>query len=157
MKMVNDLGFEQIAVPLTVDCEDCPRSSIFATKGCLSCDSLLLLIPSSGTMPGIWSRSLCIEKGLQVGTMLPFFVKAAQLGIGVIVFNPNVNSVRIPSPTGGVTKCPIPHNETPDQHVLYFLDSHPHVDRCGTGSYPGRQRPISSSWPTVKAARKRRI
>ena len=123
--MVNDLGFEQIAVPLTVDCEDCPRSSIFATKGCLSCDSLLLIIPSSGTMPGIWSRSLCIEKGLQVGTMLPFFVKAAQLGIGVIVFNPNVNSVRVPSPTGGVTKCPIPHNETPDQHVLYFLDSHP--------------------------------
>ena len=155
--MVNDLGFEQIAVPLTVDCENCPRSSIFATKGCLSCDSLLLIIPSSGTMPGIWSRSLCIERGLQVGTMFPFFVKAAQLGIGVIVFNPNVNSVRLPSPTGGVTKCAIPHNETPDQHVLYFHSPHSHVDMCGTESYRGRQRPISSSWPTVKAEPKQRI
>ena len=157
MKMVNDLGFEQIAVPLTVDCENCPRSSIFATKGCLSCDSLLLIIPSSGTMPGIWSRSLCIEKGLQVGTMLPFFVKAAQLGIGVIVFNPNVNSVRLPSPTGGTTKCAIPHNETPDQHVLYLLSLHPHIDMYGTESSRGRRPPISSSWPTVKAGRKRRI
>lgn len=69
-------------------------------------------------MPGIWSRSLCVEKGLQVGSMLPFFVKAIQLGIGVIVFNPNVNNVRVPSPQGGYVKRSIPHSETPDQHVM---------------------------------------
>ena len=122
MKMVTELGFEQIAIPLVVDCDDCPRTSIFATQGCLSCDNLLLIIPSSGTLSGLWSRSLCIEKGLQVGTMLPFFVKAAQLGIGVIVFNPNVNCVRVPLPHGGYTTRSIPHNETPDQHVLYVID-----------------------------------
>lgn len=71
--MTNELGFEQIPVPLVSDCADCPRSSIFATKGCLSAENLLVFFPGAKTMPGIWSRSLCIEKGLQVGTRLMLF------------------------------------------------------------------------------------
>lgn len=131
LKMVKELGFEQIAIPLVADCEEGPRSSIFATKGCLTADNLLIIFPSASTLPGIWSRSLCIEKGLQagtnfrarsfLGTMLPFFVKALSLGLGVIVLNPNVNSVRIATSNGGFTKHSIPHNETPDMHVLFVL------------------------------------
>ena len=103
--MVKDLGFEQIPIPLVADCPNCVRSSIFATKGCLSVDNLLVIIPSAGTMPGLWSRTLCIEKGLQIGddfrcssrlgTMLPFFIKAINMGLGVIVLNPNVNSTKV--------------------------------------------------------------
>ena len=73
--MTNELGFEQIAIPLSVDCANCPRSSIFATKGCLSAENLLVIFPTSKTMPGIWSRSLCIEKGLQVGKEFNLFFK----------------------------------------------------------------------------------
>ena len=154
--MVKELGFEQIAIPLVADCEECPRSSIFATKGCLSADNLLIIFPSASTMPGIWSRSLCIEKGLQagrgphfssvLGTMLPFFVKALSLGLGVIVLNPNVNSVRIATSNGGFTKHSIPHNETPDMHVLflsYFLS--PPLDTSGTSSSRKPRRRTSSS------------
>ena len=103
--MVKELGFEQIAIPLVADCPNCARSSIFATKGCLSADNLLVITPSAGTMPGLWSRTLCIEKGLQIGgsfvcvsppgTMLPFFIKAINMGLGVIVLNPNVNSAKV--------------------------------------------------------------
>lgn len=103
--MVRELGFEQIPIPLVADCPNCVRSSIFATKGCLSADNLLVIIPSAGTMPGLWSRTLCIEKGLQIGggfpctsrlgTMLPFFIKAINTGLGVIVLNPNVNSTKV--------------------------------------------------------------
>lgn len=53
--------------------------------------------------------------------MLPFFVKALSLGLGVIVLNPNVNSVRIATSNGGFTKHSIPHNETPDMHVLFLF------------------------------------
>lgn len=53
--------------------------------------------------------------------MLPFFVKALNLGLGVIVLNPNVNSVRIVNSNNAIIKRSIPHNETPDMHVLYFF------------------------------------
>ena len=165
--MVKELGFEQIAIPLVADCEECPRSSIFATKGCLSADNLLIIFPSASTLPGIWSRSLCIEKGLQagmflhfshfIGTMLPFFVKALSLGLGVIVLNPNVNSVRIATPNGGFTKHSIPHNETPDLHVLFFFSASPSpVDTFGTASSRTRLPRTSSFWRTARAACRRR-
>lgn len=67
--MTNELGFKQIAVPFVSDCSDCPRISIFATNGCLDSENLLVVFPSGKTLPGIWSRSLCIEKGLQAGSI----------------------------------------------------------------------------------------
>ena len=78
--------------------------------------------------------------------MLPFFVKALSLGLGVIVLNPNVNSVRIATSNGGFTKHSIPHNETPDMHVLFlsfFLS--PPLDTSGTASSRKPRRRTSSS------------
>ena len=60
--------------------------------------------------------------------MLPFFIKAIQLGLGIIVLNPNENSVKVfvrigfhkkvTDYQGRVTRMPVPHNETADMHVL---------------------------------------
>lgn len=33
MKMVQDYSFEEIRIPLSIDCQDCVHSSIFGTKG----------------------------------------------------------------------------------------------------------------------------
>ena len=33
MKMVTDYSFEEIRIPLNIDCKDCAKSSIFGTKG----------------------------------------------------------------------------------------------------------------------------
>lgn len=73
--MINDLGFKQIEVPFVSDCPEGPRISIFATHGCLDAENLLVIFPSGKTMPGIWSRSLCIEKGLQYGIFCILFLR----------------------------------------------------------------------------------
>ena len=84
--------------------------------------TLLVIIPSSGTYPGIWSRSLCIDEGLLKGSMLPFFHKAMQGNMGIIVLNPNVNNYKVVDANGNTTSTPIPYNSTPDKHVLYCWD-----------------------------------
>ena len=133
MKMVQDYSFEEIRIPLSIDCQDCVHSSIFGTKGsfiffillfvgCLVSQTLLVIIPSSGTYPGIWSRSLCIDEGLLKGSMLPFFHKAMQGNMGIIVLNPNVNNYKVVDANGNTTSTPIPYNSTPDKHVLYCWD-----------------------------------
>lgn len=81
--------------------------------------TLVIVIPSSGTYPGIWSRSLCVNEGLMKGTMLPFFHRAMQEDMGIIVLNPNVNSY-IDEKTS--ERKPIPYNDTPEKHVLYVWD-----------------------------------
>ena len=95
--------------------------------------TLVIVIPSSGTYPGIWSRSLCINEGLMKGTMLPFFHRAMQEDMGIIVLNPNVNSYfdEETSENPNVNsyfdeetseRKPIPYNDTPEKHVLYVWD-----------------------------------
>ena len=33
MKMIRDYSFEEIRIPLSMDCKNCSRGSIFGTKG----------------------------------------------------------------------------------------------------------------------------
>ena len=122
MKMVMDYSFEEIGIPLNVDSKTCMRSSIFGTKGCLVSETLVIVIPSSGTYPGIWSRSLCVDEGLLKGTMLPFIHRAMQANMGLIILNPNVNSYKSVDKEGNSIRVPIPYNETPEKHVLYVWD-----------------------------------
>ena len=82
--------------------------------------TLVIVIPSSGTYPGIWSRSLCINEGLMKGTMLPFFHRAMQEDMGIIVLNPNVNS-SFDEETS--ERKPIPYNDTPEKHVRYVVNA----------------------------------
>ena len=85
-------------------------------------ETLLVVIPSSGTYPGIWSRSLCVDEGLLKGSMLPFFHQAMEANMGIIVLNPNVNSFQKSDKEGNAYRTPIPFNETPEKHVLYVYD-----------------------------------
>lgn len=82
----------------------------------------MIVIPSSGTYPGIWSRSLCVDEGLLKGTMLPFIHRAMQANMGLIILNPNVNSYKSVDKDGNSVRLPIPYNETPEKHVLYVWD-----------------------------------
>ena len=85
-------------------------------------ETLVIVIPSSGTYPGIWSRSLCVDEGLLKGTMLPFIHRAMQANMGLIILNPNVNSYKSVDKEGNSIRVPIPYNETPEKHVLYVWD-----------------------------------
>ena len=53
------------------------------------------------------------------GTMLPFFHRAMQEDMGIIVLNPNVNSYFDEETS---ERKPIPYNDTPEKHVLYVWD-----------------------------------
>ena len=46
-----------------------------------------------GSKPGLWSRSLCLMKGLGDGSMLTAIERALSAGYAVAVLNPNANSV----------------------------------------------------------------
>lgn len=121
-KMLTDFCFEEILVPLSADCSNCERCRIYATKGCLVSDTLLVIIPNSGTPVGLWSRTLCIDEGLKSGTMLTFFLRARQLRMGVLVLNPYTNYVKSVDSAGQPTKISIPYNDTPERHILYVWD-----------------------------------
>ena len=65
---------------------------VWLTKGWEEADALLVVVPGSGgSMPGVWSRTLCIEQGLQSGSMLPLFGCAKRAGIAVAVLDPNAH------------------------------------------------------------------
>lgn len=41
----------------------------------------------------MWARAVCINDSLEMGSILPYLVRAKKNGLGVIVFNPNRNHV----------------------------------------------------------------
>jgi hypothetical protein len=52
----------------------------------------LVLIQGTGAVrAGIWSRSVCINEGLETGSMFPFIDLCRELDIAVLVMNPNFN------------------------------------------------------------------
>lgn len=53
-----------------------------------------LIIQGSGAVrAGMWARAVCINDSLEMGSILPYLVRAKKNGLGVIVFNPNLNHV----------------------------------------------------------------
>ncbi len=50
---------------------------------------LLIIQGSGGVRAGIWSRKVCINEGLSLGSMLPYVEKAINNGLSVIILNPN--------------------------------------------------------------------
>jgi hypothetical protein len=48
-----------------------------------------------GGQAGLWSRSLCFSHGLAAGSMLACVQRALAEGYGVLVLNPNLNSVTV--------------------------------------------------------------
>ena len=54
--------------------------------------------------------------------MLPFFHRAMEANMGIVVLNPNVNSYSSVDADGQSTLIPLPFNETPENHLLYVWD-----------------------------------
>ena len=53
--------------------------------------ALVLTQGTGAVRAGIWARSACINENLEVGSMLPFVDKCRDLGVPVLVMNPNYN------------------------------------------------------------------
>lgn len=64
-----------------------------------------------GSKPGIWSRSLCLSKGLEVGSMINAVECALSAGYAVGILNPNTNSVTLGP---GKERIPIVNSFSPE-------------------------------------------
>ncbi|RHY42866.1 hypothetical protein DYB38_012134, partial [Aphanomyces astaci] len=114
-RMSVELDFVQHSIPYAGAPASC---QFFASKNYNVTKKLLVFVCSSrGSTCGIWSRSLLLRSGVNVGSMLPYFRKAIDKGFGVVVLNPNVNSV-----LRGATKLAIPYSSTPEEHVQHVWE-----------------------------------
>jgi len=137
--MMEEFGMIEIGLPEKCELPPHIRSNIFLTPNWETCDVLCLLIQGSGAVrPGQWARALCLNDSIEVGSILPYLRKAHALKWGVIVFNPNQNSVLKegafyrpdreemfipgkPRPKEG-ERVRIPENKSPGEHTVYVWD-----------------------------------
>jgi hypothetical protein len=100
--------------------------------------ALLLLIQGSGAVrAGQWARAVCLNDCLEQGSILPYLARAKKNGMGVIVFNPNLNVVDVPARVfshadflnpqtvlrpGGVKRVPIPGLRDAAAHTVTVFD-----------------------------------
>jgi hypothetical protein len=89
----------EVQLPLNA-ARDQPTNNVFKTLDADTCDGLLLLVQGSGAVrAGMWARAVCINDSLEMGSVLPYLVRARRNNMGVVVFNPNLNSVDVPPRT----------------------------------------------------------
>jgi len=105
-------------------------------------EKLLVLIQGSGPVrPGQWARSLCFNENLHTGSCDNYIEQAYKEGYGVIVLNPNHNSVPKSEyvesnkvkynffdpvkPRNLKRDCtvPIKNSESPPKHTVYVWDN----------------------------------
>ncbi|RQM14424.1 hypothetical protein KXD40_002693 [Peronospora effusa] len=120
MEMLAELAFKQARVPLDPQPDEPKeaRSSVFLTSDWRTNTNLLVVVNGGrGAQPGIWSRDLLIQEGLELGSMLPVMRRATTCNFAVLVLNPSTNNVTIGNET-----FPIRGNSSPDEHILYMWD-----------------------------------
>eukprot|EP00949_MAST-11_sp_MAST-11-sp1_P005061 g5061.t1 len=128
-RMITKMGFSKILVPAeSTALHPQARAPIFCSHDWAIASNLLVVIQSSGGVrPGIWSRSLCFEHGLESGSMIPIIHRAQKLKrpMGIIVINPNENVVRVQDTTSFAVKqkkIKVAFSETPSRHLVYVWD-----------------------------------
>lgn len=121
--LVSQGSLERVMLPL--GSQTGPQCPIYVSPGFDAADKVLLLIQGSGRVRvGVWGCALCINKDLDQGTMVPYVRRAAEQGYGVIVLNPNMNSVE---------EQPISGSEDPPKHVAYVWENLV-LGRCKEGA-----------------------
>lgn len=114
-KIMADYGFVSIQIPEDED----PSTSILASPNWMSASKLLIIVQNAyGSQLGIFSRSICFDKGISKGTWLPYIERALSVGYDVLILRPNTNSVVVETPGESPRKVPIKGSESPEIHVL---------------------------------------
>jgi len=115
-KIINIYGFYAISIPNE---DSNPSTTILASNDWLIKNKLLIIIQNaSGSLLGIFSRSICLEQGISKGSVLPYIERALSADYGIIILRPNTNSVIETIEGEGAHKIPIPGSESPEIHSL---------------------------------------
>ena len=88
-KLKNEYGLEELWIPPGGS----SHCNIFRSLDWESnTEKALVLIQGAGDVrAGVWSRSVCINESLMLGSMLPYVQQAQQEGYAIIILNPNYN------------------------------------------------------------------
>lgn len=121
--IIEKFGFVSISVP--EDDGVAAKTSVLASRDWTSASKMLIIIQNaSGSIMGIFSRSICIDQGLSKGSMIPYIARAVQEGYAVLILRPNTNSVPVTDEQGHVvSKQPIVGSESPEIHALYVVEN----------------------------------
>ena len=123
-RLLGEYNFIAIPIPQ----EDVQASTtILVSHDWQTASKLLVIIQNaSGSLLGIFSRTLCLDEGLSKGSVLPYVDRAIQQGYAVMILRPNTNSVASEVTTNGAVssvKIPIQGGETPEAHVMFVWEN----------------------------------
>jgi hypothetical protein len=91
-------GMVEVNLPRGAAANDPLVNNVFLSPDALTAERLMLLVQGSGAVrAGQWARAVCLNDSLEQGSILPYLARAKKNGIGVIVFNPNLNVVDVPA------------------------------------------------------------
>ncbi|KAJ2709837.1 hypothetical protein H4R19_004045 [Coemansia spiralis] len=115
-----DLHMEPIAVPDSMQ----PHTNIYATRGALAKDKLVVIIVGHGTCGGVWAWSTLLKSGIHAGSVVDYVRAFSERGLGVLVLNPNENIIAPDGHSETVNSYDGPGvaiwgSETADEHVGY--------------------------------------
>lgn len=107
---------KEIFFPLKEDCDDSQfLFPIYVSNDFLSSDHIIVMVSNSKTQPYIWSRSACIDLGIDKGSMLLYIKELLSLNLGIVVSNPYKNIIKKKNESKS-----IPFNSTPSEHIMYI-------------------------------------
>uniref|UniRef100_A0A671QJQ3 Protein FAM172A-like n=1 Tax=Sinocyclocheilus anshuiensis TaxID=1608454 RepID=A0A671QJQ3_9TELE len=95
-RLENDCNLKKEILPVDSTVDE-PKSFIYMSEDALTNpEKIMVLIQGSGVVrAGQWARRLIINEDLNSGTQIPFINRAKEEGYGVIVLNPNENSLEV--------------------------------------------------------------
>lgn len=118
--IITTYGF--VAIPIPGENADgimLPSTSVLASPDWLTASKMLLIVNNaSGSLLGIFSRSLCLDQGLSKGSMIPYIERALRAQYAVLILRPNTNSIGEKP-----NNVPILGSESPEIHALYVWEN----------------------------------
>ncbi|KAI8322099.1 hypothetical protein GQ54DRAFT_288652 [Martensiomyces pterosporus] len=110
--------------PIPVPDSRQPHCNIYATRGALESQNLVVIVTGHGVRAGVWAWNVLVKQGLRAGSVIEYIKDCVNRGFGVLVLNPNENIVApdgLPETFNSYTgkSLPISGSETPNEHVGY--------------------------------------
>jgi hypothetical protein len=79
-KLINEFSFVSINIPDDSDEVDAVSSILVTSNYQSACKALVIIQNAVGSILGIFSRSMCMDQGLDYGSMIPFVREAIKAG-----------------------------------------------------------------------------
>jgi hypothetical protein len=80
-KLINDFSFISVKIPDDSDDEAAVSSILVSANWQIARKAVVIIQNAVGSLLGVFSRSVCLDQGLDRGSMIPYVREALDLGI----------------------------------------------------------------------------